>query len=139
MPDGPNDPNVVYAAGFDQQAFFDWADKKGFKGGSFVGRNSNRSASSSRFDLRIDQEIPLFVDDLKARVFVKIYNFTNMLNDDWGRTYDSGFFSRNVLEVSSLTPTGQYEYSDFDAGGISDLQTFSSLWEARLGFEINFR
>jgi hypothetical protein len=139
VPDGPSDPNVVFGAGFDQQAFFDWADKKGFKGGQLVGRNTNRSASSSRFDLRVDQEIPLFFDDLKARAVFKIYNFTNMLNDDWGRQHDSGFFSRNVVDVSGLTPTGQYEYESFDAGGISDLQTFSSLWEMRLGIEINFR
>ena len=139
VPDGPGDPNVVFGAGFDQQAFFDWANKKGLKGGKLVGRNTNRSASSSRFDLRVDQEIPLFFDDLKARVVFKIYNFTNMLNDDWGRQNDSGFFSRNVVDVSGLTPTGQYEYESFDAGGISDLQTFSSLWEMRLGIEINFR
>jgi hypothetical protein len=142
IPDGPNDPNVVYGPGMDQAdqaAFLDWANKKGFKGGSFVPRNSNRSASSSRVDLRVDQEFPLFFDDLKGRVFLKIYNFTNMLNDDWGRQYDSSFFSRNVVDVTSLTPTGQYEYDNFEAGGISDLQTFSSLWEMRLGVEVNFR
>lgn len=138
VPTDASDPNVSFDPGFDQAAFFAWVDKKGFSPG-FVGRNRNRSASSSRVDLRIDQELPLFVDDLKARLFVKIYNFTNMLNDDWGRINDSNFFSRNVVDVSGLTPEGAYIYESFSERSLTDLQTFSSLWEARLGIEINFR
>ncbi len=79
------------------------------------------------------------MDDLKARAFVKIYNFTNMLNDDWGRAYDSNFFSQDVVEISGLTPEGAYIYESFSEKSLSDLQTFSSLWEVRLGLEINFR
>ena len=76
--------------------------------------------------------------ELKARAFVKIYNFTNLLNDDWGWQYDSSFFSRDVVDVSGLTPTGQYIYEDFSPQRISDVQTFRSLWEIRLGLDIRF-
>lgn len=139
VPDGMSDQNVVYDPNFPQAEFFDWISKRKLKGGTFVGRNSISTRTSWRFDLRIDQEIPLGVEDLKARAFVKIYNFSNMLNDDWGRQYDSQFFSRDVVDVDGLTATGQYIYEDFSARDVSDLQTFSSLWEMRLGIDINFR
>ena len=145
VPDGPSDPNVIFAewdpvedTGFDQAAFFDWADNNGLKGGTFVGRNSIDSKVSSRFDLRIDQEIPLFFDDLKARAFFKIYNFTNMLSDDWGRQNDARFDSASVVNVS-LDPSGAYYFESFSPQAVNEQQDISSVWEMRLGVDINFR
>ncbi|MCH8059664.1 MAG: carboxypeptidase regulatory-like domain-containing protein [Proteobacteria bacterium] len=142
VPDGPSDPNVVYDPNFDaalQAEFFAWIDRRNLKGGTFVPRNSITTHSSWRLDLRIDQEIPLGMEGLKARAFLKIYNFSNMLNSSWGRQYDAQFFSRDVVDVDGLTPTGQYIYEDFDPRNVSNLLTFSSLWEMRLGIDINFR
>ena len=139
VPDGPDDPLAYFADPDEATEFFAWADSQGLKRGGFVGRNTQGTKASSRVDFRFDQEIPLGLDELKGRIFVKIYNFTNMLNDDWGRQYDSRFFSRDVVEVESLDETGAYVYSDFDPGsGLSDLQSTRSLWEMRLGFEVNF-
>ena len=137
VPDGASDPNVIFDPEFDQTAFFDWVNKQGLKGGKFVGRNSQTSKVNNRVDLRVDQEFPLGMDNLKARAFLKIYNFTNMLNSDWGRAYDAAFSSQGVVDVS-LDASGAYVFEDFSPGGISDLQTFSSLWEMRLGIEVNF-
>ncbi|MDH3435211.1 MAG: TonB-dependent receptor, partial [Gammaproteobacteria bacterium] len=138
VPDGPSDPNVIFDDEFDQTAFFDWVSERGLKGGKFVRRNSETSKVNSRVDLRIDQEIPLFMDDLKARAFLKIYNFTNMLNDEWGRQYDAEFFSQDVVDVS-LDDSGAYIFEEFNRKGVTDLQEFPSLWEMRLGLEVNFR
>ena len=128
-------------ANFDQQAFFDWAQSQSLKGGTFVKRNSIGTNDSSRFDLRIDQEIPLFVDDLKAQAFFKIYNFTNLLNDSWGRQYDARFDSSSVVTVTGVDAQGVYEYDSFNAGGksVTTLQGISSVWEIRLGLDISFR
>ena len=38
VPDGPNDPNVEFGPNFQQAEFFEWARKKGLKGGQFVSR-----------------------------------------------------------------------------------------------------
>lgn len=43
------------------------------------------------FDLRIEQQLPSFVDGHEGSVFFVIDNFTNMLNDDWGMLYQLGF------------------------------------------------
>jgi hypothetical protein len=141
VPDGPGDPNVVYTANFDQQAFFDWTQQQGLKAGTFVSRNSIGTKDSWRLDLRVDQEIPLFVDGLKARAFMKIYNFSNLLNNDWGRQYDARFLSSDVVSVTAVDAQGAYEYDMFRAGskGISILQRDASVWEIRIGLDISFR
>jgi uncharacterized glyoxalase superfamily protein PhnB len=142
VPDGPNDPNVTYTANFDVVGFLDWTQSKGLKGGSFVGRNSQGTKDSSRFDLRVDQEIPLFVDGLKARAYLKIYNFTNMLNDDWGRQHDARFDSSSVVTVTGVDAQGRYVYDSFRSSGsksVTQRQDLSSVWEMRLGLDINFR
>jgi len=149
VPDGPSDTNVVYTDDFDQAEFFAWIDKKGLKPG-FTKRNQLDSRTSNRLDLRIDQEIPLGLDSLKARAFLKIYNFSNMLNKDWGRQNDAKFFSTNVVALSeydsfdadpeSTRPiiNGAFNYANFSESSLTDLQEFPSMWEMRLGLEINF-
>lgn len=138
VPDGPGDPDAYFEDPADATAFFEWADRKGLKRGAFVGRNTQSTKASSRVDLRIDQEIPLGVDELKARAYLKIYNLTNMLNDDWGRQYDSRFFSLDVVDLDRVE-NGALVYDGFNPGGLSDLQSTRSLWEMRLGLEVNFR
>ena len=137
VPDGINDPNVVFAPGFDSAGFFTWTNSNGFGGGEFIERNALNSDWSTRFDLRIDQEIPLFVDNLKARAFLKIFNVGNLINSSWGRQYDAPFFSQVVVE-SSIDSQGRYVYEEFDQPVRGELDTFQSLWEMRMGFEINF-
>ena len=92
---------------------------------------------------RVDQEFPLFVENLKGRVFMKIYNLGNLLNDDWGRQYDAPFASIRVVDgdydPSGNSGVGVFNYEEFNPGDPTDLQTFRSLWEIRMGIEINFR
>jgi hypothetical protein len=120
------------------QEFLDWTNRKDLPGGRFVARNSISTKASTRLDLRIDQEIPLGMSELKARAFVKIYNFTNLLNDDWGWQYDSEFFPRDVVEISGLGPNGEYIYDSFSPGAPDTRDSFRSLWEIRLGMDIRF-
>ena len=140
VPDGANDPNVVFGPNFPVQEFLDWTRAKGLKGGRFVSRNSVTTKASSRVDLRVDQEIPLGLPELKGRVFLKVYNLTNLLNSDWGWQYDSEFFSRDVVDVSGLTPSGQYIYESFNdsSSDTSFRDSFRSLWEIRVGLDIRF-
>ena len=139
VPTGAGDPAVNFGANFPQQEFFDFAAANGLAGGTFAERNGVNATWSSRVDLRVDQEIPLFVDDLKARGFVKIYNLGNMLNSDWGRQYDAPFSSVRVVDGFYDPGADVYNYNSFSAADPSDLQTFPSLWEVRAGIEINFR
>lgn len=135
VPAGPTDPNVVFDSGFDQQAFFDWVAANGLAPG-FQPRNAQNAGWSSRFDLRISQEIPLGGDFL-GRVYFKVYNFGNMLNSDWGKITDSTFFTPQVVDAS-VDSEGRFVFEDFSDRSIETTIINRSLWEARLGIDIKF-
>ena len=88
-------------------------------------------------DLRLDQELPAFFDGAKARLYVKVYNFLNMINDEWGHQYDAQFFSPDVV-TQSVNAQGQYVFERFNNLSVSDLQETQSLWQVRLGVQLEF-
>lgn len=136
VPTGPNDPNVVFAPGFQTEAFNAFVDREGLAPG-FVGRNSQQARWTNRIDVRVDQEIPTFIDGVSGVAFLKIYNFGNFLNDDWGKVYDATFFSQDVVDVS-INDSGQFVYENFGDRDINQLVTNRSLWELRMGVEVRF-
>jgi len=135
IPDGPTDPNVVFDPGFDQQAFFEWAAANGL-GPGFTERNGYNTGWSSRFDLRISQEIPLPAD-LVGRLYFKVYNLGNMLNNDWGEIVDAQFFTPEIVGAS-VDAQGRFVFESFSDRSIERTYVNRSLWEARLGFDIKF-
>ncbi len=135
IPDGPTDPNVVFDPGFDQQAFFAWAAANGL-GPGFTERNGYNTGWSSRFDLRVSQEIPLPAD-LVGRIYFKVYNLGNLLNDDWGEIVDAQFFTPEIVGAS-VDDQGRFVFESFSDRSIERTYVNRSLWEARLGFDIKF-
>lgn len=136
VPTGLTDPNAVFDPAFDSDAFFSWAEQRDL-GSGFVKRNENYASWSTRMDLRIDQELPTFLGNSKGRLFFKVYNVLNMLNDEWGKQYDAEFYSIQVVNAS-VDDQGRYVYEDFNGGNITNLLESSSLWEARMGIEFKF-
>jgi len=135
IPDGPTDPNVVFGPDFDQAAFFAWAAERGL-GPGFTERNGYNTGWSSRIDLRISQEIPLPADFI-GRVYFKVYNLGNMLNDDWGEIVDAQFFTPEIVDAS-VDAQGRFVFEGFSDRPIERTYVNRSLWEARLGFDIKF-
>lgn len=135
VPTGPNDPNVVFDAGFDQSAFFAFVDDQDL-GAGFTSRNETNAKWSYRLDFRIDQEIPTFIDGVTGKAFLKVYNLTNLLNDDWGQANDAAFFAVDVVDAS-LDAQGRYVFENFTDRDVNDLDENQSLWEVRLGLEFS--
>ena len=136
VPDGPTDPNVVFADSFQTDEFFAWVQRMGF-GPGFVARNSTHARWSNRVDFGVHQEFPLGASRLKGRFYVKMYNLLNFINDDWGKVYDAPFFTPRVVDAS-VNAAGQYVFEDFTERSVTDLLENRSLWVARWGFEIRF-
>lgn len=134
VPTGPNDPNVIFDPGFDQAGFFAYVDDAGL-GSGFVDRNETNAKWSYRMDFRVDQELPTFVDGVTGKAFLKIYNLTNLLNDDWGQANDAQFFALDVVDASIDGTTGQYVFENFSPRTITDLNENQTLWEIRFGLE----
>ena len=131
-----DDPNIMYDEDFDAAGFFAFVARTGLEPG-FVERNSIQAKWSTRFDIRIDQELPTFIEGTRARAFMKMYNFGNFLNDKWGEVWDAQFSSVSVVE-GYVNSDGVLVYEDFNDGDINDFREENSLWEIRLGVDISF-
>lgn len=135
VPTGPSDPNVVFDPGFDQAAFFDWVAAEGLAPG-FTKRNEINTGWSTVWNLAVRQDIPLG-DMFRGNLFFKVRNLGNLLNDDWGKVTDAQFFSPEVVD-SDVNSAGQFVFNSFSERSIERTYVGPSLWEIRLGIDINF-
>lgn len=136
VPTDVNDPNVVFDWDeSDTTDFFEWVDTEGLKSG-IMKRNSQNAKWSTRFDLRVNQELP-FIKSSKARLYMKIYNVGNLLNSSWGHVNDAEFFTVAAVRAY-VNDDGQYVFTQFDGGDVNYLRENRSLWDIRFGIEVNF-
>ena len=136
VPNGPTDPNVVYDAGFDQEAFFAFIKKEGLKPG-IQKRNDHQSDWWGSVDLRIEQDFPGFFDNDRFSAFVVIKNFCNMLNDGWCVLKEARFPRMDGV-VNMDIVDGNYLYQAFSSPGGQSRATQASLWEMRIGVKYEF-
>jgi hypothetical protein len=148
VPDGPSDPNVIYDASFNQQAFFDYLQSTGLNkyAGGIAPRNAFYSPWWTKADLRISQDIPSFAEGHFAQAFIVVENLTNLLNDDWGVFYETGFpRTRAIVDATLVDTAGTpdvfsddvYSYNSFSSLNSSRV-TSPSLWAVRIGLSYNF-
>ncbi len=118
--------------------------------GQYAERNASFGPWSHVMDLKILQDFNLHIADKKHtfQLSLDIFNFTNLINKDWGRRY---FYTSNVELLNfkgfmqdGTTPTFSFD-SDIlnDAGGIEpfidDAGIQSSRWQMQLGVRYLFR
>ena len=137
VPTDGNDPAVVFGDGFDQAAFFSWADSQGLARGAFVERNAKHAGWTTRADFLFTQEVWSDLAKTRGKFFLKIYNLTNLLNDSWGHIEQGQFFPLQVVS-GGVNDQGQYTFDSFRPQFVGDINEQRSLWEARIGFEVNF-
>ncbi|HEX2609139.1 MAG TPA: hypothetical protein VHK91_17280, partial [Flavisolibacter sp.] len=119
--------------------------------GQFAERNGDRLKFTHIVDLRVAQDFSVKVGSKRVafQVTYDIFNFTNMLNRDWGRTY---FLSNDQLatvsfagytSATNLTP--QYRFTPTLAQPQSEANiststapSFSPRWISQLGLRLNF-
>ncbi len=135
VPTGPSDPNVVFGAGFDQTAFFDWVAREGLSPG-FTGRNEINTGWSTVWDMSIRQDIQLG-ESFSSTLYFKVKNLGNLLNDDWGKVTDAQFFSPEVVD-SDVNGSGQFVFNGFSDRSLARTYIGPSLWEIRMGLDIYF-
>ena len=137
-----NDPNVLYADGFDLEAFNQFLDDSGLSGyrGNAVPRNSFNSPWEGTFDIRIAQQLPTGGITGKATFFVDIENVLNLINSDWGgfENYAGGTMnSRGVVEAE-VDDQGRYVYKSFDIDGDPVRKIGKSVWQLKVGLKYEF-
>ncbi len=116
--------------------------------GEFAERNGARLPFTHIMDVRLQQDfkIKLKQKETSFSVTLDIFNFTNMLNKNWGRIYfaDRDNFPLITLAgfANTATFTPQYQFKPFNGTPYSiqssTLPGNSARWISQLGFRINF-
>lgn len=108
--------------------------------GKYAERNGEMGPWSDVLDLRIVQDIAINVGNSNntLQVTADIFNFGNLLNEEWGRKFYAG--NTEILGVKSggPAPTFQVRDSDFDYVEVSDSGLKSSRWQAQIGVRYTF-
>lgn len=141
VPTGPDDPLVVFADTFNQDAFFSFVQSSGLNkyAGRIAPRNAFNSAWWTFVDLRVEQELPGFREGHKSSAWIQVKNFCNLLNDDWCVLREAGFpRTQPVVGVSLSGDGSQYVYQEFLQGTGQGRVTDPSTYEIRMGLTYRF-
>ncbi|MGB3774280.1 MAG: TonB-dependent receptor, partial [Leeuwenhoekiella sp.] len=114
--------------------------------GQFAERNADRSQWSHIIDLKFAQEFGLNINgnDHKLEFTADIFNFTNLLNKDWGvRTFTNfnqvGLLSFEGFADDGTTPTYTFDPSNTETKNlIDDSGLQSSRWQMQVGIRYSF-
>ncbi|WP_165728352.1 TonB-dependent receptor [Pseudoalteromonas sp. 31A1] len=134
-----NDPNVVYdMSAADINEFNDFIASNGLERGQTTSRNAENSDWFVKFNFKLTQELPGFMEGHKGEAFFVIDNLTNLLNDDWGVLKKGPFVGASMIETS-LDDQGRYVYSGFNGNNANtSVQTDASVWQMRVGVRYTF-
>ncbi|MDQ6755456.1 MAG: carboxypeptidase regulatory-like domain-containing protein [Bacteroidota bacterium] len=116
--------------------------------GEFAERNGERLPFTHIIDLRIQQDFKIKIKKKETgfNITFDVFNFTNMLNKNWGRTYfmanDNFPLIRFSGYANTATLTPQYQFTPLNGTPYSiqssTLPGNSARWISQLGFRINF-
>ncbi|MCT4700117.1 TonB-dependent receptor [Tenacibaculum haliotis] len=115
--------------------------------GKFSERNGDRSKWSHVIDLKFAHEFKLSgkKNSHAIELTADIFNFTNLLNKNWGKRYYSGSYSAVQLvkfegfEADGTTPTYSYDPSaETSLNRSDDSGLNSSRWQMQLGVRYKF-
>jgi hypothetical protein len=143
----PTDADYVSAA--DQwtelEAFIDDHPYLKENKGDYVERNGDRLAFEHGFDIKLAQDFFIEAGGRRhtLQVTFDIFNFTNLLNKDWGRRYwvsnnQFALIDHEGFETDGTTAQYTFEAPGGDFFDIDDTGMNSSRWQAQLGVRYIF-
>jgi hypothetical protein len=114
--------------------------------GAYAERNGSRTPFTAVLDLKIRHNIR--IKQYEVQLTCDIYNFTNILNRNWGRRYNQPGDNLALIEfagyVSQADLTPQYKFNPFFVSdekwvaNKSATPAYSARWNARLGIRLTF-
>lgn len=121
--------------------------------GGYAERNATRAPFENVIDLKLAQEVFANIAGRRngVELTLDIFNFTNLLNRDWGRRYDVGFRTVDLLrferfrdpENGDLTPVytfrrNEKNIDEYWDNRILDFGNYGSRWLMQLGVRYTF-
>ncbi len=156
-----NDPKVFFAnskgsAASAQlvQQFQDYVSSNGYLNshrGQIAGRNATRAPWMNLLNVSVSQEMPGLFKGNKGILRLDVYNFLNLLDNNWGQDKYLTYNTRNLAGYGGVNSNGQYiyelltdqngnyqpeQYSTQDAG--SNPTRLISRWSAMLTLRYTF-
>jgi Carboxypeptidase regulatory-like domain len=152
-------PNTINGVGYTQQEqrdlFEAYIQKNKYLSkhrGQFADRNGDRLPFTHLIDLKIAQDFNIKIGSkrIQFEVTYDVFNFTNMLNRGWGKTYfltNDNFaplqFAGYVNAATNLTPQYRFNPTSAQPRSVTNISTssapsYSPRWTSQLGFRINF-
>ena len=113
--------------------------------GQYAERNGDRLKWSHIIDLKFAQEISIYSGKKKHtfELTADVFNFTNMLNKDWGKRYFATFDQVQLLDFVAVNANGEptYRFNPNVAqtkNQIDDSGLNSSRWQMQVGVRYTF-
>ncbi|MEM9326023.1 MAG: carboxypeptidase regulatory-like domain-containing protein [Bacteroidota bacterium] len=120
--------------------------------GEYADRNSNRSPFENIIDVKFLQDFYIETANGKRNTFqftVDIFNFTNLLSQNWGKRYGTNAFGVELLEYEgnqdgtniptfSYTPFNDIEPNEPLFNDLRDQGLLSSRWQMQIGLRYIF-
>jgi outer membrane receptor for ferrienterochelin and colicin len=143
---------VPYTADQQRTLFNRYVDNNDYlrsRRGMFAERNGDRMPFTHIIDAKIAQDVNVTVGGkrISFQVTYDVFNLTNMLNRNWGRTYFLSNDNFRLLEFqgysADLTPSYRFNPTIIQPQSENNISTsavpsFSARWTSQLGFRINF-
>lgn len=106
--------------------------------GQYTERNGGRLPWEHQFDVRLMQDIGGMIGTTKNRLQLSfdIFNFTNLLNKEWGRQFSYSNQAYTLISYSSSNGGG-YTFSPLTAQN-PYTESFSSRWQGQIGVRYLF-
>ncbi|WP_276499111.1 TonB-dependent receptor [Pontibacter litorisediminis] len=113
--------------------------------GEYAERNGDRLPWTNQIDLRLTQEFKLYQADNVHRLQITfdVFNFTNLLNKDWGRQYTATFNAFQLIDFVGYEPGTNTPRFNYTGRGLTDgdpyfVNDFASRWRGQLGLRYIF-
>jgi outer membrane receptor for ferrienterochelin and colicin len=127
-------------------AFIESNDYLSTRRGQFAERNADRSNWSHIVDLKFAQEFGIkFGDKIhRLELTADIFNFTNLINKEWGVRTFSNFNQVQLVDFEGFAPDGTTPEFTFDPRNtetdnlIDDRGLVSSRWQMQVGLRYSF-
>ncbi len=113
--------------------------------GQYAERNGDRLKTTHVIDLKLAQEFTINVNKKKHTLefSADVFNFTNLLNKDWGKRYFATNDQVQLLQQigflpATNTPTFTYNPTAGDVNRVDDVGLNSSRWQMQVGVRYTF-
>lgn len=127
-------------------AFIEGNDYLRSRRGQYAERNGDRLKWSHIIDLKFAQEFTLNYGNKKHsfEITADIFNFTNLINKNWGKRYFASFDQVQLVDFVGFLPDGTTPTFRFNPNAaeqlnqVDDAGVNSSRWQAQLGVRYTF-